>query len=98
MARPCVSGSSSSMTIISPWAKVENNAIAVPSGITRARRHIANSDFGPACLLARYISVELQWHSDDLRLRHAGCRSDLCDYKSCEDIRKTRRYADIFTG
>ena len=31
MARPRVSGSSSSMTIISVWAKVENTAIAVPA-------------------------------------------------------------------
>ena len=34
MARPCVSGSTSSMTSISAWASVENSAIAVPSGIT----------------------------------------------------------------
>jgi hypothetical protein len=30
MTRPRVSGSSKSMMIISPWAKVENRAIAVP--------------------------------------------------------------------
>jgi len=41
MARPRVSGSSSSMTIISVWAKVENTAIAVPSGITTVAKPIA---------------------------------------------------------
>ena len=41
MARPRVSGSSSSMTIISVWAKVENSAIAVPSGMTAAAKPIA---------------------------------------------------------
>src|ERR1700690_3116016 len=41
MARPRVSGSPSSMTSISAWAKVENNAIAVPSGITAVAKPIA---------------------------------------------------------
>ena len=41
MTRPRVSGSSKSMTIISPWAKVENRAIAVPSGMTAVAKPIA---------------------------------------------------------
>jgi hypothetical protein len=32
MARPRVSGSTSSMMIINAWAKVEKSAIAVPRG------------------------------------------------------------------
>jgi hypothetical protein len=41
MTRPRVSGSSKSMMIISPWAKVENRAIAVPSGMTAVAKPIA---------------------------------------------------------
>ena len=41
MARPRVSGSNSSMMIISAWANVENSAIAVPSGITTVAKPIA---------------------------------------------------------
>ena len=37
MARPRVFGSSTSMTIISAWARVENTAIAVPSGADSLR-------------------------------------------------------------
>src|SRR5690348_11482162 len=44
MARPRVSGSSSSITSISACAKVENSAIAVPSGITAAAKPIAVMD------------------------------------------------------
>jgi hypothetical protein len=38
MTRPRVSGSSKSMTIISPWAKVENRGIAVPERHDRRRK------------------------------------------------------------
>ena len=41
MTRPRVSGSSKSITIISPWAIVENRAIAVPSGMTTVAKPIA---------------------------------------------------------
>ena len=41
MTRPRVSGSSKSMMIISPWAKVENRAIAVPSGMIAVAKPIA---------------------------------------------------------
>jgi hypothetical protein len=72
MTRPRVSGSSNSMTIINPWAKVENNAIAVPSGMTAVAKPIAVINTEPIARPALYGVLLYSQYAD--RARACGTR------------------------